>query len=137
MPPLQTVTFTRKIKRRGELVVVCPPRAAQPSRLANYGIGTAAELYSPPLSRTTPLTKKIGRLCSLRSQSPHGALKGGNTPLPAGNGVRSRKKRKLPVCVFFCRQAASMPPRRCSDSWAYYAHPEPINLQTKRTMPHG
>jgi len=57
--------------------------------------------YHPPLSRTTPLTKKIGGLCSLRSQSLHSALKGGDIPLPEGNGMRSRKKRKHPCLRFF------------------------------------
>jgi len=56
---------------------------------------------------------------------PPWCAKGGDTPLPVGNGVRSRKNRKLPVCDFFCYQAA------------YYARPEPINLQDKRTMPHS
>jgi len=71
------------------------------------------------LNNISPLTKKSGWLCSLRFATvakPPWCAKGGDTPLPVGNGVRSRKNRKLPVCDFFCCQAASMPPRRYSDT---------------------
>jgi len=36
-PPLAVQSHNRRIKHRGELVVVSPPRPAQPSSTANYG----------------------------------------------------------------------------------------------------
>jgi hypothetical protein len=98
------------------MVVVCPPRNRAPFKISELWYRNSGSQYHLPLSRTTPLTKTRGGLCSLRSQSLHGTLKGGNTPLPVGNEVRSRKKRKHRVCIFFCCRAASMPPRRYSDT---------------------
>jgi hypothetical protein len=131
--PSQTVTFIRKIKRRGERVVVCPPRSRATFKISVLGYRNSGVQYHPPLPRATPLTKKIGGLRSLRSQSLHGTLKGGDSPFPIGNGLRSRKKCKRPCLHFFLLSGGVLPPRRYSDT-AGRTKPAPSRLTFKLSV---
>jgi hypothetical protein len=110
-------------KHRGELSVLYPPRAAQPSSPAySSGNVAAAPIVPPPRRRASPSTKKLGGVCSRRSfrfaslplvsnPSLNGS-KGEEQPPPRGRGPQGRKKRKPPCLRFFPFWAASCRPRR-------------------------
>ena len=81
--PSQTVTFTCKIKRREERGVLCPPQSRLTFEISVLWYRNSGGQYHPPLSRTTPLTKKSGWLRSLRFATvakPSWCAKGGGAP---------------------------------------------------------
>jgi len=99
------------------MVVVCPPPSRATFKISELWYRNRGLPISPPLAAGYPPYEENRKALLPSVAKPSvSALKGGDSPFPIGNGLRSRKKCKRPCLHFFLCKAASMPPRPYSDT---------------------